>query len=173
MIVVRDGKQAEDIKAQIDAGEITLYQAARDYSLAVDAGKNLGEVGWVNQGELAPDLDKAVFALGPGELSEPVESPAGWHIARVLDVREAKYTDFNDEETRKLVRRDYLHAKVDEYTAELRETQFPVEVYQERLVKLEQQEADMVKELAAKSHEPGSVTEQRIKELNKLVRPPM
>jgi peptidyl-prolyl cis-trans isomerase C len=173
MVVVKDGKQAEDIKARIDAGEITLYEAARDFSIAADAGRNLGEVGWVNQGELAADLDNAVFMLGPGELSEPVESPAGWHIAKVLDVRDAKYTDFNEEETRKLVRRDYLKKKVDEYTAELRKSQFPVEVYQERLVALEQQEADMVKDLAAKSHEPGSVTEQRIKELNKLARPPM
>jgi peptidyl-prolyl cis-trans isomerase C len=173
MIVVRDREQAKDIKARIDAGEITLFEAARDYSIAADAGKNLGEVGWVNQGELAADLDNAVFMLGPGELSEPVESPAGWHIVRVLDLRDAKYTDFNDEKTRKLVRRDYLKKKVNEYTAELRKSQFPVEVYQDRLLALEQLEADMVKDLAAKSHEPGSVTQQRIKELNKLARPPM
>lgn len=173
MVVVKDRKQAEDIRARIVSGEITIFEAARDYSIAANAGRNLGEVGWVNDGELAPELDKAVFMLGPGELSEPVESPAGWHIARVLDVREAKYTDFSNEETRQLVRRDYLHNRLDEYTAQLRKTQFPVEVYQDRLLALEQQEANMVKELAAKSHEPGSVTEQRIRELNKLARPPM
>ncbi|HYQ70983.1 MAG TPA: peptidylprolyl isomerase, partial [Gammaproteobacteria bacterium] len=171
MVVVRDDQQAKDIKARIDAGEITLFEAARDYSIAADAGRNLGEVGWVNQGELATDLDKAVFMLGPGKISEPVESPAGWHIVKVLEVRDAKNTDFSDEETRKQVRRDYLKKQLDSYTAELRKSQIPVEVYQERLVQLEQQEADMVKALAEKSHEPGSVTEQRIKELNKLVRP--
>jgi parvulin-like peptidyl-prolyl isomerase len=173
MVVVKDRKQAEDIGARLDAGEITLFEAARDYSIAANAGRNLGEIGWVNQGELAADLDVAVFMLGPGEISEPVESPAGWHIVRVLEIRDAKYSDFNDQETRKLVRRDYLKNKVDEYTAELRKSQFPVEVYQDRLLAFEQQEADMVKDLAKKSHEPGSVTQQRIKELNKLVRPSM
>jgi len=53
----------------------------------------------------------------------------------------------------------------------LRQNDFPVEVYQDVLIKLAQQEADMVKELAEKAKQPGSVTEQRIKELGKLLQP--
>ena len=86
-------------------------------------------------------------------------------------MQEAKFTDFTDETTRKQVRRKYLHEKLDAYTAELRKNQFPVEVYQDRLVQLEQQEADMVKTLAEKAKQPGSVTEKRIKELQKLMKP--
>ena len=173
MVVVKSKEEAESLKGKIEAGEMTMYEAARDYSLAAKAKQDLGDVGWVNQGEMAPELDTAIFMQMPGELGEPVESPAGWHLVVVQEVKDARYTDFADETTRKLTRRSYLHEKLDTYTAELRKNQFPVEVYQDRLAQLSQQEADMVKALAAKSHEPGSVTEQRIKELNKLVRPPM
>jgi peptidyl-prolyl cis-trans isomerase C len=139
MVVVKSRKEAEDIYAQVKAGETSLYKAARDFSIAADARSNLGDVGWVRQGELAPALDRAVFGLEPGELGEPVESPAGWHVVKVNEVVDAKYTDFADPATRKLTRKAYLDEKLDAYTAALRKNQFPVEVFQERLVQLEQQ----------------------------------
>jgi peptidyl-prolyl cis-trans isomerase C len=172
MVVVKTEDEAKQIKDRIEAGEITLYQAARDYSLAKNAKNDLGEVGWVNQGEMAPSLDKAIFALEPGELGGPIESPVGWHLVKVQEVNEARYTDFDDEATHKLTRRSYLHEKMNTYTVDLRKKQFTVEVYQDRLVQLAQQEADMVKTLAEKAKEPGSVTEQRVKELQKIMKPP-
>jgi peptidyl-prolyl cis-trans isomerase C len=172
MVVVKTKEEAESLKGKIEAGEMTMYQAARDHSLAANAKQDLGEVGWVNRGETAPALDEAIFALGPGIIGGPVETPAGWHIVKVLEVNEARYTDFADEATQKLTRRQYLHEKLDAYTAELRKNQFPVEVYQDRLVQLAQQEADMVKSLAEKAQQPGSVTQQRIEEMQKLMKPP-
>ena len=170
MVVVKTKAAAEDIKGKIESHDITMYQAARDYSIAAKAKQDLGEVGWVNQGELVPELDKVVFQLGPGQIGGPVETPAGWSLVKVLEVKEAEYTDFADEATRKMTRRKYLDEKLDAYTTELRMSQFPVEVYQDRLVQLEQQEADMVKSLAEKAQQPGSVTEQRIEELQKLIK---
>jgi parvulin-like peptidyl-prolyl isomerase len=172
MVVVKTEAQAADLKEKIASGKLTMYQAARDYSIAAKAKQDLGEVGWVNQGELASPLDQVVFALGPGEIGGPVESPAGWHLVKVLEMREARFTDFSDKATRKLARREYLHEKLDGYTTELRKSEFPVEVYQERLVQLEQQEADAVKALAEKAKQPGSVTSKRIEELQKLIKQP-
>jgi len=172
MVVVKTQAQAEQLKGEIEAGKLTLYQAARDHSIAAKAKQDLGEVGWVNQGELAPALNQLVFGLAPDQLGGPVESPAGWHLVKVLDMSDAKYADFSDAATQKATRRLYLHEQLDRYTADLREHRFPVQVYQDKLVKLEQAEADMVKALAAKAQEPGSVTQKRIEELNKLAKPP-
>jgi parvulin-like peptidyl-prolyl isomerase len=171
MVVVKTKEEAERLKGKLDVGEITMYRAARDYSIAANAKQNLGELGWVNQGQVAPALDAAVFALEPGKIGGPVESPAGWELVTVLEVGEGKYTDFADETTRKLTRRKYLHDKLDAYTAELRKTQFTVEVYQDRLLQLSQQEADMVELLAQRAKQPGSVTQQRLKELQKIMKP--
>ncbi|MFL7807303.1 MAG: peptidyl-prolyl cis-trans isomerase, partial [Anaerolineae bacterium] len=50
MVVLKTQEEAEQIKARIDAGELTMYQAAQQYSIAAKAKDDLGEVGWVFQG---------------------------------------------------------------------------------------------------------------------------
>ena len=172
MVVVKTKEEADAIKARIESKEITMYVAARDYSIAAKAKEDLGEVGWVNQGTTVPALDQVIFSAGPGEVAGPVETPAGWHLVLVQDVQEAKYDSFDDQATRKLVRRKYLEGKLDAYTVNLRKNEFPVEVYQDVLVRLAQQEADMVRDLAAKAQEPGSVTQQRLEEMKKLMQTP-
>jgi parvulin-like peptidyl-prolyl isomerase len=171
MVVLKTKEEAEEIKSEIKAGKLTMYQAAQQHSIAAKAKENLGEVGWVYQGDTVPALDEAIFALGPGEISAPVETPAGWHLVTVQDVQEAKHSDFDDAATRKLTRRRYLDEKLNEYVVSLRKNEFPVEVYQDVLLQLAQQEADMVKELAEKAKQPGSITEQRVKELGKMLKP--
>lgn len=171
MVVLNTREEADAIKASLDAGEITMYQAARDHSTAAKAKQDLGEVGWVNQGELVPELDEAVFSLGPSAIGGPVETPAGWHLVTVQDLADAKYTDPDEEATRKLVRRRYLDERLAAYTVGLRKNDFPVEVYEDRLVQLAQQEADMAKVLMDKAQQPGSLTEKRIKELQRYLGP--
>jgi hypothetical protein len=120
---------------------------------------------------VVPALDQVIFTLESGKICGPVETPAGWHLVAVFEVNEARFTDFTDETTRKLTRRKYLHEKLDAYTADLRNNQFPVEVYQDRRVQREQQEADMVKSLAEKAQQPGSVMQRRIEQMQKLMKP--
>ena len=170
IVVVKTKEEADDLKGKIEAGEMTMYQAAQDHSIEPNARKSLGEVGWVNKGEVAPALNEVVFALKPNEVGGPVEAPAGWELVKVLEMKEAGFTDFSDDATRKLTRRKFLEHKLNEYTTELRKNQFPVEVYQDRLVQLEQQEADMVKSLQEQAKQPGSVTEKRIEEYQKLMK---
>jgi len=49
-----------------------------------------GDLGWVNQGQLPPPMDKAVFALAEGGVSDIVESPSGFQIFKVEDFKEEK-----------------------------------------------------------------------------------
>jgi peptidyl-prolyl cis-trans isomerase D len=49
-----------------------------------------GEIGWLNQGQLPEALDKQIFALAKGEISEPIETPVGFHIVKVEDIKEEK-----------------------------------------------------------------------------------
>jgi hypothetical protein len=98
-----------------------------------------------------------------------VESTEGWHLFKVLDVTDAQFDDFEDKETRKLTRRRYIHDKLDDYVMALRKDTFTVEVYENNMVRLAQKEADMVARLSEQAAEPGSTTEQRVEELNKLI----
>ncbi|CAN5883918.1 peptidylprolyl isomerase [soil metagenome] len=46
-----------------------------------------GELGWILPGGLDPTLDAAVEKLPVRQASEPIRSPAGWHILYVIDRR--------------------------------------------------------------------------------------
>ena len=144
MVVLPTKEKAEEIKKKIDDGEITIYEAARDYSIDPNAKRTLGEIGWVSEGTGFPELDKFTFALEPNTLGGPVQSPAGWHLVKVLDTRDARYTDPEAADTRRLVRRMYMHHQLDEYTTKLRKESFPVKVYQDNLQKIMQAEVNEV-----------------------------
>jgi peptidyl-prolyl cis-trans isomerase C len=171
MVVVKTRDEAEDLKKELESGAMTMYQAAQKYSIAPKAKQDLGEIGWVNKGQAVPALDAAIFDAGPGEIGGPVATSAGWHLVAVQDVREAQYDDFDDPATQKLTRNEYLDKKLGDYVVNLRENDFPVVVYQDVLVRLSQREADAVAKLAEQARQPGSLTEQRVKELQKLMKP--
>ena len=146
-----------------------MFQAAADYSIAPGAKQHLGEVGWVAKGRAQPAMNEVIFELGPGELGGPVESTEGWHLVTVLDVADAQFDNFEDAATRKLTRRRYIHDQLDAYVMDLRKNDFTVEVYEDNMVRLAQQEADMVARLTEQAAKPGSKTEQRVEELKKMI----
>jgi len=45
---------------------------------------------WVQRGALAPELDKAAFALGQGQMSPVVVMPQGCYILRCEEMNQAK-----------------------------------------------------------------------------------
>lgn len=56
-------------------------------SAATDASVEELSLGTVTPGELPLELSEAVFALPAGAVSEPLESPFGWHLFRVNSAR--------------------------------------------------------------------------------------
>ena len=169
MVVVATKDEAEKIKARIDSGEITMYQAAQQYSLDPNAKQTLGEMGWVKHGTGFPELDDFTFNLDVDVVGGPVESPAGWHLVKVLDVTDAQYQSIDDPETRKITLRMYMKDKFDNYVVNLRKNDFKVVVYDDELTRHFQKEADFIAELNKKAQQAGSVTEKRQKELEKWI----
>ncbi|UCC72394.1 MAG: peptidyl-prolyl cis-trans isomerase [Gemmatimonadota bacterium] len=44
-----------------------------------------GDLGWLERGTMLPEVEDAAFALGPGEISEPVLSRFGYHIVKLVE----------------------------------------------------------------------------------------
>jgi len=44
------------------------------------AARNGGDLGWVQQGELDKELDRALINMRPGEISEPIRTSSGYYI---------------------------------------------------------------------------------------------
>jgi peptidyl-prolyl cis-trans isomerase C len=168
MVMLNSEDEANSVKQRIESGEITMFQAASYHSVAPDAKQNLGEIGWIAKGKLKPELDAVVFRLEPAEVGGPVEAGGLWHLVTVQDVRDAQNAELEEERTRKLTRRYYIHEKLDDYVVNLRKNDFDVEVYQDTLIRLAQQEADMVKQMQEQAEAPGSVTKQRLEEMQNI-----
>jgi peptidyl-prolyl cis-trans isomerase SurA len=46
-----------------------------------------GDLGWLSPGDTVPEFERGMDALKPGEISDPVRSPFGWHLVEVLERR--------------------------------------------------------------------------------------
>ena len=52
-----------------------------------------GDLEWIYPGDTVPDFERAMNELKPGELSQPVKSPFGWHLIQVQERRTASVSD--------------------------------------------------------------------------------
>ncbi len=59
---------------------------ARNYSQSASAAVG-GDLGWVRQGQLPKEIDKALISLKKGDVSEPLRSVSGYYIILKRDVR--------------------------------------------------------------------------------------
>jgi peptidyl-prolyl cis-trans isomerase SurA len=78
------------LKERLDNGA-KFEDLARQYSDDGSASKG-GDLGWVNPGDTVPEFEKAMNALKPGEISQPVQSPFGLHLIQVLERRDQDVT---------------------------------------------------------------------------------
>ncbi|MGZ8433203.1 MAG: SurA N-terminal domain-containing protein [Candidatus Binatia bacterium] len=89
---------AEEKKAVLAKAEAIIKEARRGKDFAQLAKTDSadptaakgGDVGWVVQGQLPPAVDKLIFGIGKGDVSDPVETPGGVQIFKVDDVRAEK-----------------------------------------------------------------------------------
>jgi peptidyl-prolyl cis-trans isomerase D len=80
--------KAEAIVKEARRGK-DFAQLAKTQSADPTAAKG-GEVGWIIQGQMPPDIDKLIFGIGKGDVSDPVETPGGVQIFKIDDVRDEK-----------------------------------------------------------------------------------
>jgi len=97
------------LKERLDNGA-DFAELARLYSNDLSAAKG-GDLGWLYQGDTVPEFERAMDALGIGELSQPVQSPFGWHLIQVL---ERKNAEAGDERKRLMARQALRERKSDE-----------------------------------------------------------
>ena len=79
-------RRADDVYARVMSGE-DFAELAAEFSEDPATAKNGGRLGILKRGELAPDIEKAVLRLSPGEHSPPFRSEIGYHLFE-LDSKE-------------------------------------------------------------------------------------
>ena len=99
-------RRLEDLRERIVRGGADFAELARLHSEDGTAARG-GDLGWVYPGDTVPDFERAMDALKPGEISEPVKTPFGWHLIQVLERRTAGVSA----ERRRLVARQALRER--------------------------------------------------------------
>ena len=87
--------KAQEILKQAKAAGANFAELANKYSQdpgnkdAKGEGRG-GELGWFGHGAMVGEFDKAAFALSPGQVSDVVQTPFGFHIIQVEEKEPAR-----------------------------------------------------------------------------------
>jgi parvulin-like peptidyl-prolyl isomerase len=56
--------------------------------------ENGGDLGWVRRGAMVPAFEQALFALRPGEVSQPIRTPYGFHLVQAIEIEPTRTKPF-------------------------------------------------------------------------------
>lgn len=79
-------KDAEEVETQLKQGA-PFPMVARQFSQHPSAATG-GDMGWINEGQLAPELNVALAKLDVGAISEPIRSTGGYYIIALRERQE-------------------------------------------------------------------------------------
>jgi len=94
------------LKQRLADGE-DFAALARAHSEDPVSAANGGNLGWVGPNQLVPEFERAMNALAPGEIGEPVQTPFGMHLIQVLDRRQQPVAG----ERERTAARQQIHAR--------------------------------------------------------------
>jgi peptidyl-prolyl cis-trans isomerase C len=91
-------KKLEAVKKRIENSE-DFATLAREFSQCPSAEKG-GDLGFFERGNMVKPFEDAAFSMKPGEVSDIVATPFGFHLIKVTDRTEARTVSFDESQDR-------------------------------------------------------------------------
>ncbi|MDD5260532.1 MAG: peptidylprolyl isomerase [Methylacidiphilales bacterium] len=95
--------EVETAQNRLDLVQKSLNQTGADFAALArgqsddkQSGGNGGNLGWLPESMIQPDILKQAIALSKGAVSAPIRIKDGWHIIKVLDTKEAYTASYED-----------------------------------------------------------------------------
>jgi parvulin-like peptidyl-prolyl isomerase len=127
-IFIAAPKDSDKTPAKLAAVEKALKSPSADFAKIATANSDEansaakgGEIGWLGEEQLQPDIRKAVTTLKKGAVSAPVRLADGWHILKMLEIKEpytASLSELHDQIAQRL-REEKAKQLAQEYVAQL------------------------------------------------------
>lgn len=93
---ITTSQQAQELAATLKKRALSgedFAELAREYSKDIGSAQEGGDLGWASPGQMVPAFETVMAAIAKGDISEPFESPFGWHVLQVLDRRDQDVTE--------------------------------------------------------------------------------
>ena len=118
-------RRLTDLRDRIVNGKADFAELAKVHSDDVGSAARGGELDWIYPGDTVPDFERALQELKPGEISQPVKTPFGYHLIQVL---ERRASDVSQErrrlEARKVLRERKSEDAYQEWLRQLRDQSY-------------------------------------------------
>src|SRR6201988_5114545 len=108
-------QRAQDVLKQAQKGA-KFEDLAKKYSEDPGTKDKGGDLGWLTQGQTAPEFEKTAFGLEKGKISDLVKTQYGFHIIKVLDKETAHTKPFD--EVKESIRTPLLLSKADKLASD-------------------------------------------------------
>src|SRR5262245_4728409 len=147
-ILVETEAEAKEIAERLKKGE-DFAALAKEKSK--DPGAEGGDLGFFTRGQMVKPFEEAAFALDVGQISDPVQTPFGWHIIKVEEKRDQPLPSFD--QVKDGIISQLVQIKAQEVVSSLRKAA-TVEVVDPTLKKAMEDEQAMDKAAPAPSGAP-------------------
>jgi peptidyl-prolyl cis-trans isomerase SurA len=117
-------RRLAEVRERLIAGRVEFADMARQYSVDGSASRG-GDLGWLLPGDTVSAFERAMNALKPGEISEPVRSEFGYHLIQVLERRtEVATVDRQRQAARGALRERRIEEETQDWLRQLRDRAF-------------------------------------------------
>ena len=79
----------ETVKRKLDEKPGDFAVLAKAESDEKTSGAAGGEIGWLTEAQIQPDIREAALKLAAGKVSAPIKRAQGWHIIKCLEIKES------------------------------------------------------------------------------------
>lgn len=90
---IENAKEAGEIRSlafqlskDLQEQRVPFFKVAQQFSKSAGAS-NGGDLGWVAEGQLDPELDRVLATMEKGTISQPIKSRTGYHILLLRETR--------------------------------------------------------------------------------------
>jgi peptidylprolyl isomerase len=82
-------KKIGELSAKMGKSGADFAKLAKENSSHKESAEKGGELGWVSEEQMVPEIRRAVAGMSKGDVSPPIKSAAGWHLIKLLDKKPA------------------------------------------------------------------------------------
>ena len=98
-----DKTSTEKAQTKLETIKKSLHQSGADFASVAKANSEEpesatrgGELGWLNESQIQPEVRSQLGSLTKNSIAEPIRLDDGWHILKIIDIKEP-YTPALDE----------------------------------------------------------------------------